>query len=428
VVRGSYGRYARAEGSSYYQYNTYQQNLASFISQFYSFGYKTPDHEISPDTSDNFDLSLEKKLKGTALSFKLSPFYRSTRNQVEYKAIDALGGTLAGLNVGTQVSKGVEFSLQDGDFSRDGFSGQLSYTYTNSLVQFHPINGQSVIDTLNQAIEQFNSYTRACAGVSASSPNWAACGSGAYAGNAAALLANTYASTGAGTLKIPNPYYGEALEPLLDTSGWYQPYDTIAGPFSYSNGFEVPNVATLILNYRHRRLAVTPSFHYVDGSYYGSPLVYPGYVPQLCSAQPSKTPTTPGISCNNPNNFSVNQSIFIPDPFTGNHFDGIGSLREPSQITANLQLSYDISPRVSATLTLNNLYNVCPQRGYAWDNQVTCTYSNLPSNILPSSGNFLTRPPVQVKYPYGSFFNITEVGATAVLQPFNYFASFSFKI
>ncbi|HTX59359.1 MAG TPA: TonB-dependent receptor [Verrucomicrobiae bacterium] len=428
VLRGSYGKYARAEGSSYYQYNTYQQNLASFISQFYAFGYTTPDHSIYPDTSYNYDLSLEKHLKGTNVSFKLSPFYRSTKNQVEYKAIDALGGTLAGLNVGTQHSYGVEFSLQGGDFARDGFSYLLSYTYTDSKVHFSPINGQSVIDNLNEAIAQFNSYTHACAGVTASSPNWAACGSGHDAGNAAPTLLNSDASANAGQLQIPNPYYKEALEPLLDTNGWYSPYDTVPGPFSYSNGYEVPNVASLILNYKHRKLAITPSLHYVDGSFYGSPLVYPGYVPQFCSKQPAATPTTPAISCNNPDNFTADQSIFIPDPFTGNRFDGLGSLREPSQFTLNLQLSYDVTPRATVTATLNNLVNVCPQRGYAWDNPVTCTYSNLPSNVLPPSGNFLTDPPVQVKYPYGTFFNITEVGATSVLQPFNFFVDLSVKI
>ena len=108
-----------------------------------------------------------EELKGTNISFKLSPFYRSTRNQVQYQAIDALGGTLAGLNVGTQHSYGVEFSLQGGDVRSDGFSYILSYTYTNNQVHFSPINGQSVIDNINNAIEQYNSYTHACAGVNA---------------------------------------------------------------------------------------------------------------------------------------------------------------------------------------------------------------------------------------------------------------------
>ena len=431
VIRGSYGKYARAEASSYYQYNTYQQNLASFIAQFYSFGYTTPDHGIYPDTSNNYDLSLEKHLKGTNISFKLTPFYRSTKNQVQYKAIDALGGTLAGLNVGTQHSYGVELSLQGGDFAKDGLSYLVSYTYTDSKVKFSPINGQSVIDNINQSIEQFNSFTKACAGVTASSPNWAACGSGAYPGDAAAKLSNVWAAGNKpGSQKIPNPYYSYLLEPLLDTNGWYTPYDTIPGPFSYSNGYEVPNVASLILNYRHDKFAVTPSLHYVDGAFYGSPLVYPGYVPQYCAKLPAKTPTTPGISCTNPNNFTANlpSSIFIPDPFTGNHFDTLGSLREPSQLTLNLQMSYDVSPRIGVTATVDNIVNVCGQRGYSWDNSQICTYGNLPSNILPSSGNFLTNPPLQVKYPYGTFFNITEVGATAVVQPLNFFVNVNVKM
>jgi hypothetical protein len=429
VLRGSYGKYARAEASSYYQYNTYQQNLASFIAQFYSFGYTTPDHSIYPDTSYNYDLSLEKHLKGTNISFKITPFYRATRNQVQYKAIDALGGTLAGLNVGTQHSYGVELSLQGGDFAKDGFSYLLSYTYTNNKVKFSPINGQCVIDNINQGIEQFNSFTHACAGVTAGSPNWQACGSGQFGKNAAPALTNIYAGN-PGTLKIPNPYYKYGLQPLLDTNGWYTPYDTIPGPFSYSNGYEVPNVVSLILNYKHDRFAITPSLHYIDGSYYGSPLVYPGYVPQYCSRQPALSPTTPGVSCANPNNFTapIGSAIFIPNPYTGNQFDNLGALREPSQFTLNLQMSYEVSPRVSLTATVDNIVNACGQRGYAWDNNTTCTYGNLPSNVLPSSGNFLTKPPIQVKYPYGTFFNITEVGATAVIQPLSFFVNFNVKL
>ena len=169
VVRGSAGRYARAEGSSYYQYNTYQQNLASFISQFYPYGYHTPDHAIFPDTSDNFDLSLEKHVKGTQLSYKVTPFYRNTSNELQFQAINAVQGTLAGLNVGTQRSYGVEFSMQYGDFSRDGFSGLFSYTHTENKISYKPINGVSVIDALNPQIELYNSYTKACSAVTKSS-------------------------------------------------------------------------------------------------------------------------------------------------------------------------------------------------------------------------------------------------------------------
>ncbi|HEV3195976.1 MAG TPA: TonB-dependent receptor [Candidatus Cybelea sp.] len=424
VIRGSAGKYARAEGSSYYQYNTFQQNLASFIAQFYPLGYHTPDHDISPDTSDNFDLSLEKHVKGTQLSYKVTPFYRDTSNQLQFQAINAVQGTLAGLNVGTQRSYGVELSLQYGDFSRNGLSGLFSYTHTQNQIRFSPINGVSVIDSLNSQIELYNSYTSACAGVSANSPNWAACGSGAYSGNAAQMLRNSQSGThDQGKLRIPNPYYRDPLQPLFATGAWYTPYDVIPSPFNAANGYEVPDIASLILNYRRGRFAVTPSLHYVDGSNYGSPLVYPGYVPQSCSAQPMKTPMTPGVSC--PGG-SIG-AVFLPDPYSG-RFDNLGAFMQPAQLTLNLQTSYDLTPRVTLTFMAVNLYDKCFQRGYAWDNSATCVYSTLPSNILAPSGNFVKNPPVQLRYPYGTFYNITEVGISSVMQPFGFFADISVKI
>ena len=423
VVRGSAGKYARAEGSSYYQYNTYQQNLASFIAQFYPYGYHTPDHEIYPDTAENFDLSLEKHVKGTQLSYKITPFYRDTHNQLQFQAISPVQGTLAGFNVGTQESYGVEFSMQYGDFSRNGLSGLLSYTHTENRIRFSPINGVSVIDALNTQIELYNSYTAACAGVTKRSANWQACGSGAYPDNAKALLANDQASGDRGKLEIPNPYYRDGLQPLFDTNAWYTPYDVIPSPFNAANGYEVPDVASLILNYRHGRFAVTPSLRYNDGSSYGSPLVWPGYVPQSCSKEPVKSPLTPGVSC--PGG-SIG-AIFLPDPYSG-HFDNLGAFVEPSELSANLQTSYDVTPRMTLTLQAVNLYNQCFQRGYAWDNSVTCVYSNLPSNILAPAGNFVKNPPAQLRYPYGTFFNVTEVGISSVRQPFGFFADLSIKL
>ena len=424
VIRGSAGKYARAEGSSYYQYNTYQQNLASFIAQFYPYGYHTPDHDIYPDTSDNFDLSLEKHVKGTQLSYKITPFYRDTSNQLQFQAINPVQGILAGLNVGTQESYGVEFSMQYGDFSRDGLSGLFSYTHTENRIRFSPINGVSVIDALNSQIELYNSYTSACAGVTHHSANWGACGDGAFAGNAAPVLPNSESGTpNQGKLKIPNPYYGDTLQPLFDTRAWYTPYDVIPSAFNAANGYEVPDVASLILNYRHAKLAVTPSLHYADGSNYGSPLVWPGYVPQSCSKEPSSTPLTPGRSC--PGGSAG--AIFLPDPYSG-QFDNLGAFVEPAELSANLQASYEVTPRMTLTVQAVNLYNQCFQRGYAWDNSVTCVYSNLPSNILAPSGNFVKNPPPQLRYPYGTFFNVTEVGISSVRQPFGFFVDLNIRL
>ncbi|MGA8575193.1 MAG: TonB-dependent receptor [Candidatus Cybelea sp.] len=424
VIRGSAGKYARAEGSSYYQYNTFQQNLASFIAQFYPLGYHTPDHNVSPDTSDNFDLSLEKHVKGTQLSYKITPFYRNTSNQLQFQAINPVQGTLAGLNVGTQESYGVELSLQYGDFSRNGLSGLFSYTHTGNRVRFSPINGVSVIDALNTQIELYNSYSAACAGVTKSSANWQACGSGAYLNNAMPVLRNDQSGTrNQGKLKIPNPYYHDGLQPLFDTSAWYAPYDVIPSPFNAANGYSVPDVASLILNYRHNRFTLTPSVHYANGSNYGSPLVWPGYVPQSCSKEPASTPLTPGASCPG----GAIGAVFLPDPYSGK-FDNLGAFMEPAELSANLQASYDVTPRMTLTVQAVNLYNQCFQRGYAWDNSMTCVYSTLPSNILAPSGNFVKNPPAQLRYPYGTFFNVTEVGISSVRQPFGFFADLSIKL
>ncbi|MDP9016934.1 MAG: TonB-dependent receptor, partial [Candidatus Eremiobacteraeota bacterium] len=80
VYRGSFGVYARPENSSWVQYNTTQNDLASFLgSNFLQYGFNTPQHPIRPDVSYNYDLSLERQVAGTDLSFKITPFYRSTR-------------------------------------------------------------------------------------------------------------------------------------------------------------------------------------------------------------------------------------------------------------------------------------------------------------------------------------------------------------
>jgi hypothetical protein len=238
---------------------------------------------------------------------------------------------------------------------------------------------------------------------------------------------------------INNPYYAATAQPLLDRNAWYAPYDVIPSPFNAANGFETPDAASLILNYRRGRFAITPSLTYNSGSVYGSPLVYPGYVPQSCTADPQHMPppytNAPGVSCTGVYTNAAGAvqnvgAIFLPDPFTGGKFDAPGSLREPSQITLNLQMSYDISPHMTLTVVANNLYNRCFQRGYAWDDQNTCIYSNLPSNILGPSGNFLKQSatPLQVLYPYGSWFNNTQLGYTSELQPFQITAALNVRL
>ncbi|GAC1311791.1 MAG: hypothetical protein NVSMB21_21670 [Vulcanimicrobiaceae bacterium] len=124
VLRGSFGVYARPVNTSWVQYDAVNQDLASFIgNNFLTLGYNTPIHNLRPDTSYNADFSLEKHLRGTDLSFKLTPFYRSTRNQLQPVPIGA-GGVVSGFNVGQQTSTGLEFALKKGEFGRDDASAR----------------------------------------------------------------------------------------------------------------------------------------------------------------------------------------------------------------------------------------------------------------------------------------------------------------
>lgn len=415
VLRGSIGVYTRPAATSYHEYNTYQQDLPSFIRQFSALGYRSPDHDVRADTSLNADFSYEHRFPKSPISLKVTPFDRTTRHQLQFLSISALGGILAGINVGTLHSYGVELAVQAGNFENDGLSAQFSYTHTNTHTRYNALsNGLNVIDVLNRSIEQYNSYTSACA----ANENARQCGSGLYAANGAV-------SFNGGT--VPNPYFASALQPLMDANGTYVPYDLIPSAFASANSYAVPNVASLVINWKHKALTITPSFTYNGGSFYGSPLAVPGYVPQACTAAPSATPATPGVSCGS------GGAIFVPDPYTGK-FDGLGSLREPWQITGNLQIAYAFNSRMKLTLVGNNLYNRCWQRGYAWDTPTTCWYSSLPSNAIapngPGSqpGAFLTSPPIQLAYPYGTWFNNTQVGITSAVQPMQLTLEFSIQL
>jgi hypothetical protein len=404
VLRFSYGRFARPAGSEYLQSNVLQQNLAPTTALFSALGYNSPDHDVRPDISNNFDPSLEQHVKGTDLSFKVTPFYRATSNQLQKIYVNPVAAIASAVNVERLRVDGVEFAFEKGSFARDGFAGRLAYTYTNARETYTALpNGLNVIDLLNNYIKTYNAYTHDCV-----TGNPAICGS-AGSTNAAPTLNG-----------IANPYYAQPAQPLLDTGGSYAPYDVLPAPFAGAAGYVVPHVASAIGNYRHGRLAVTPSLTYSSGASYGSPLVWPGYVPQACTQSPSLTPTTPGVSCGS------GGYLFIPDRYTG-RFDSLGSLQEPSQLTLNLALTFDTSRRTRISIVAANLVNRCYGHGYAWETPTVCYYSSLPATVAPA-GNFLSKPPVQLSYPYGPYLNGIYAGTTTARQPFQLTADYEVKL
>ncbi len=406
VVRGSAGVYARPPNSSWVQYNVVQQDLPVYLgNHFAAFGFTTPEHSIRPDTSYNYDLSLEKHFKGTDIAFKLTPFYRATRDQLQNFFIDPQGGLESGLNVGNQISQGVEFALTKGDFARNGFAAQLSYTYTHSVIKYQNFPGQTVnvIDQLNNYIQKYNSFTSACA----ANENTPQCGNGLYATNGAA----TYSIGGT---TYTNPYFNAQAQPLMDRNAFYPTYDVIPGPYAGLNGYAVPHVITLLMNYKANKFAITPTATWSSGAQYGAPTVWPGYDPTTCTA------LLPGATTPDP--ATCSGSIFLPDPYNGNHFDTLGQFKQPWHLTVGVGLSYEVSPHIKARLSFVNLVDTCGQRGYAWDNSNFCTYGGLATGLMAPAGNFWpnsngTTAPPQMQYPYGFFVNNTNTGFVGTRQP-----------
>jgi hypothetical protein len=421
VLRASFGIYARPPNSSDSQYNTLQEDLPAYLgTHFYGYGFNSPDHLILPDTSYNYDLSWEDRLKGTDWSFKLTPFFRATRDQLQNFYIDPQGGLESELNVGSQQSSGVEFALQKGDFSRDGLSGQLAFTYTHSQIKYQDFSGtnQNVIDQLNGYILQYDSFLK---------------GHGGYP-------CYRYENHGGGGTNncnkggvVANPYYNQPYQNIFSDSAWYPTYDVIPGPAAAANGYAVPYVVALILNYKHQRFAVTNSWNFGSGAEYGSPTQWPGYFPNSCY-RPGASWRMAHLNAADPSNCddAGNLPLFIPDKFTGG-YDNLGAFKEPWQLQMGLAFSYDVSPRMTARLNFTNLLDICGQRGYAWENPSVCVYGSLPTNFLYPAGNFYPNskssvPPPQLQYPYSFWFNGNNTGFLGVVEPLQVTGSLNFRL
>ncbi|HXO18003.1 MAG TPA: TonB-dependent receptor, partial [Candidatus Dormibacteraeota bacterium] len=297
VFRFSYGRYTEAPNTAFEQYNTRQEDLADYIgSHFLQFGRNSPGYPIQPPTSINYDLSWEHKFKNTDLSFKLTPFLRQTQNQIQQFFLNPQTGFVSGLNVGSQRSEGLEFQLQKGDFSRDGISGLLSFAYTNSYVHYGPIaagaSGSTVLAPINNAIAQYNAYTKYCAnhpsgtntmcgGTTSNGVTANACYD--KSGNPVAALPGG----GCPAKDIANPYWNAPPQSLINTQQNFPTYSTFPGAIGLAGqGFGSPYVGTLLVNYKHQKFAITPSLQFQGGGKYGVPITEGGIDPASGCGKP----------------------------------------------------------------------------------------------------------------------------------------------
>lgn len=418
VVRASLGVYAQPPQAQYIQADTLQQNLANDIgSLYYSLGYTTPAHDLRPQISYNYDLSWEHRFHRTDSSFKLTPFYRSTRDKIQQFFINPTLGIVSGVNAGKQTAFGAEFLLQAGSPERNGFSALFSYTYTYSRMQYGSLpNGTTLLSPVNGSIQLYNSFTKGCAGAAPSTNPLAPCG---IYGNANALATEPSG--------VANPYYNAPLQALLDPNGSYPTYDIVpTGTQLSSASYGVPNNATLALTYRHDALRITPLVQYISGSRYGAPQQQIGINPATCAplmGSLAGDPRYPFGGSGLPYDATTCAlTMVIPDQFSG-VFDAPGAFVEPSYVGVHAQIAYDVSSRTAIQLTAANLFSSCfGGSREPWVLGVhQCGYDVIPGHLPPVGNIYNPGDTIQriVQYPYGNLFTTS---------PFEMFMDVTFKL
>ena len=369
VIRASYGRYAEAPNAAYQQYNTLQPNLPALLgTAFYKFGFNTPGHQVRPPTSNNYDLSFEHGFKGSDVSLKLTPFLRKTQDQIQSFFLDQKTGFVSGLNVGRQTSQGFEFELDKGNFSRDGIAAKVSFTYTNSYINYNTLsNGSTVVTGINSDIQSYNAYTSFCA----ANPTDKRCGTTSAATPGSNGSAPCYTITGTpdpacAANSVANPYWNAPVQSLIDPNANFATYDLFPGPIgSSAQAYGAPYFATVILQYKHQKFALTPVMQFSAGQKYGAPETVPGIDPAACAGvagiaaknDPRYNYGAPGGAGYDATNCGTLPGA-IPDPAT-KVFDNIGAFTAPSSFQLHLQASYDISKRATLTANFSNLVNRC---------------------------------------------------------------------
>ncbi len=354
VWRFSAGRFVEPPISASVEYLYRGGSAANLWTNFLNLGTYTPFHPITGETSAQYDLSLEKRIHGTAMSFKITPFYGTTSNWEQQSFIGA--GFVTQVPVGKARQYGVESEFRYGDFRSDGLSGALTFTYTKSQVQFQPLLTQNQMFYEQQAINNYNALTKA--------------GGGSPCYNGGVGEACPAAPTAA---DIANPYYNmpsfnaASIAPL---DGWYEQGGTAQFPGVYTGSagwYNSPYVTNLVLNYRHQKFAITPSLQLQAGNVYGSPYDVTGVDPRNCGSNQAGTGavaagTATALNCDyttaGPGAAPFTGYLYVPNPQTGS-FAKYGQFRQPNLAIANLQVSYDVSPKVTLQMTATNLWHTC---------------------------------------------------------------------
>jgi len=388
VLRFSFGKYSQPVQTAYTEYNNLNPSsltgaggAGANFNLFYPLGFLTPEHDLPPAISFNSDASFEHQFRGSDMSISVSPFYRRTLNQ--YQTVVIGPNFASAFPAANQNSFGYEIALRKGDPSREGLSAQVAYTYTKTGIKFPLLpTGTNAIDNINYFIQSFNALTGAGTvnnpynnqPKQTGSPCYLA--GAAYGGCTVNGSSITMSAAGLAAGAVINPYYFMSPQPILDRNATYPAFDTFtSGPPGGATGYNPtgstlapPQTLTGFVNYRHKRLTVTPSFQFAQPGYYGSPVSIAGLDPRTCpggaGSNQAAVPTAPNpglpnyVTCEAPTSAVNGGVLAIPNPETGK-FDGFGQFVQPWVLGVNLQLGYDVSKNVHANLLVANLFTRC---------------------------------------------------------------------
>jgi Carboxypeptidase regulatory-like domain/TonB dependent receptor len=422
VIRFSYGRYTQPTPTADEQVLTYldgyQMANNLYNSSYYNNGYSSIVHNNPIQFSNNFDASYEAHVNGTDWSYKVSPFSRWTTNQSV--SVSLPGGLAGAFNSGTQKTTGVELAIQKGDASRNGLSGQLSYTYTFSQLKYTLINGSNIVSNTLSELKNFTSLEKSGGG-------FACYGSPATSQAQAAKICAADAASGSPKY-VANPYYNmnisyASLQAQLPLTGFYPTYANYF-PYGLQQGDGAtalaPNIFSGFLSYKHNKLTVGLTGQLWEGTQYGAPGEISGLDPRFCAANQNATGYTPGSQLADYQ--SCQGNVAIPNPTTG-AFDGIGQYRNPWDLNLGAQIAYSFTPRIQGTIALANILNACfggsaePWTAQYAPNRVICAYA--------PSGTYLGWSPNEVYntagagYFYGNSPHAKQNGTAGYSNLFN---------
>ena len=177
---------------------------------------------------------------------------------------------------------------------------------------------------------------------------------------------------------------------------------------------------------------------FVGGARYGAPETTDGVDPTACDTLSSSTTGDPrytyGAAGGNPYDSTTCSTLAsIPNPYTGK-FDDLGAFLQPNQLIGNLQVSYDVSPKLSLVGTFANVINRCwggTKAAWTINDPNVCSYGLVAGGFEGGVGN--TYNPGDTiergaQYPYGANLGSVNVDGNSTKTPFNFYLEARLKL